>query len=337
MNEIRKLSVTAQDVADLAGVSRSAVSRCFSGTDKVSKDKRARIVAAAERLGYRPNAIARSLTGQKTNLVALVTTEHLSPRSNEHLSEMTLCLAEAGKRSLVVPVGEHTTIDESSLRALDYKVDAIVIMGGSVSGRIVEMLSAARVPLFLFGRDHEGGTSTGISCDNAMGGAIAARYFLRAGRRHLAYIGKKTRTFSDRNRRQGFADEICRLGYCLLAEVDDESTYEGGRRAATTLFSAPEAPDAVFCFNDTMAFGALQAAREFNLRIPEDLAVIGFDNQPMASWHAFELSTIGYDPYALAQLTTTKILEALESDTIVPSSFLVPPKLVIRRTTPKED
>jgi DNA-binding LacI/PurR family transcriptional regulator len=330
----RKFSVTAQDVADLAGVSRSAVSRCFSGAGKVSHDKRERIFAAAEQLGYRPNAIARSLTGQKTDLVALVTTEHLSHRSNEHLSEMTLCLAEVGKRALVIPVGEHTTIDESSLRALDYKVDAIVIMGGSVSGRIVEMLKAARVPLFLFGRDHEGESSIGISCDNALGGAIAARFLVRAGRRCLAYIGKEARTFSDRSRRRGFSDELGRLGFAVHAEADDQTTYEGGRRAASKLFSAGDPPDALFCFNDTMAFGALQAAREFKLRVPEDVAVIGFDDQPMASWHPFELTTLGYDPNALARLATRKILDALERDEIAPKSFHIQPQLIVRRTTP---
>lgn len=337
MSKLRKLSATAQDVADLAGVSRSAVSRCFSGAGKVSIEKRDRILAAAEQLGYRPNAIARSLTGQKTDLVALITTEHLSHRSNVHLSELTLCLAEVGKRALVIPVGEHTTIDESSLRALDYKVDAIVIMGGSVSGQFIELLSAAKVPLFLFGRDHEGGASTGISCDNAMGGAIAARFLLRANRRHLAYIGKKTRTFSDRNRRQGFSEEIRRLGYSLHAEADDESTYEGGRRAASKLFSEADLPDAMFCFNDTMAYGALQAAHEFNLRVPDDVAVIGFDDQPMSGWHVFELSTIGYDPHALAQLATLKILDALERDEIAPRSFQIQPKLIVRQTTPSVD
>jgi len=334
MTEPRKLVATAQDVADLADVSRSAVSRCFSGAGKVSKDKQGRIVAAAEQLGYRPNAIARSLSGQKTDLVALVTTEHLSYRSNVHLSEMTLSLAEAGKRALVIPVGEHTTIDESSLRALDYKVDAIVIMGGSVSSQIVEFLTAAEVPLFLFGRDHEGETSIGISCDNAMGGAIAARFLVRANCRRLAYIGKQTRTFSDRNRRQGFSDEIDRLGFTLQAEADDESTYEGGRRAASRLFSAAELPDALFCFNDTMAFGVLQAAREFKLRVPEDVAVIGFDDQPMADWHSFALTTIGYDPSALAHLATEKILGALERNETAPGSFYIQPKLVIRQTTP---
>ena len=88
--------------------------------------------------------------------------------------------------------------------------------------------------MFLFGRDHEGDSSIGISCDNAMGGAIAARYLVRAGRREFAYIGKKTRTFSDRNRRQGYSDELGRLGFTLRAEADDETTYEGGRRAAST-------------------------------------------------------------------------------------------------------
>ena len=204
----------------------------------------------------------------------------------------------------------------------------------TVSGKIVDLLNAAQVPLFLFGRDHDGGTSTGISCDNEMGGAMAARFFLRAKRTRLSYIGKKARTFSDINRRQGFADEIVRLGAQLHSEADELSTYEGGRNAATKLFSAGTVPDAVFCFNDTMAFGVLQAALEFNLRVPHDVAIIGFDDQPMASWHAYELTTIGYDLHELAKLATTKILDAINGVEVTPRSFFIQPKLVIRRTTP---
>jgi len=102
MNEKARARITAQQVADLAGVSRSAVSRCFNGGGRVSKDKRDRIFAAAADLGYRPNAIARSLTGQPTDLVALVTTEILSYQSNDQVRQVTLCLAEAGKRDRAV-------------------------------------------------------------------------------------------------------------------------------------------------------------------------------------------------------------------------------------------
>jgi len=331
---MRKSITTAQDVAELAGVSRSAVSRCFSGAGNVSKGKQVRIVAAAEKLGYRPNALARSLTGQKTDLVALITTEHLSARSNEHLSKLTLSLSEAGKRALVIPVGDNTTIDESSLRAIDYKVDAIVVMGGNVSGKIVELLSEAQVPLFLYSRDHDSETSPGFSCDNASGGIMAARLFLRANRKRLSYLGKNTHPFPDRNRRRGYTEEICQHGFELHSEASDESNYEGGRRAASILFSAKTVPDAVFCFNDTMAFGALQAAREFNLRVPEDVAVLGFDDQPMASWHAFELSTIGYDPSELARLAATKILDAINGENASPQTYYIQPKIIIRKTAP---
>ena len=334
MNKEPGTRITAQHVADLAGVSRSAVSRCFNGKGGGPQDKRDRILAAAADLGYRPNAIARSLTGVPSDLVALVTTEILSFQSNDQVRQVTLRLAEAGKRSLVIPVGEHTTIDESSLRALDYQVDAIVVMGGSVSKSVVDLLAAASVPLFLFGRDREGENSVGICCDNVKGGAIAARYLLRTGRRRLAYIGKAAHTFADRTRRRGFADEIARQGFDLHDLAEDESSYEGGRRAGSALFAAAEPPDAVFCFNDVVAIGALQAAREFKLRVPEDVAIIGFDNQPMAAWHAFELTTIGSNPDALARLAVEKILGATENGEPGGGTFYVEPELVVRRTTP---
>lgn len=332
-DDLRKPNVTAQHVADLANVSRSAVSRCFSGAGKVSKDKRQRILAAAEELGYRPNAIARSLTGQKNDLVALITTEHLSQRSNEHLSALTLRLAEVGKRALVIPVGDDTSIDESSLRALDYKVDAIVIMGGSVSDRIVGALRAARVPLLLFGREHVGETAIGVSCDNERGGEMAARFLARTGCRRFAYIGKKARTHSDRSRRLGFKHTLEELGLALHGEEEDETTYEGGRRAASKLFASAKAPDALFCFNDIMAYGALRAARDFKLSVPDDLAVIGFDNQPMSAWPEFNLSTVECDPDKLALLATRQVLAALTGAKLARRTYYLAPELVIRGTT----
>lgn len=325
---------TAQDVATRAGVSRAAVSRCFNARGRLSGDKRERILAAARELGYRPNAIARSLTGQSTDLVALVTAESFGHQSNEQLREITLCLAEAGKRALVIPVGAKSTIDESSLRALDYQVDAIVVMGGSVSGQVVELLAAASVPLFLFGREHEGRGTAAIACDNTEGGAIAARCLVRAGRRRLAYVGKRAHTFADRARFNGFVAELRHQGLepCDLAA--DESSFEGGRRAASTLFATAEPPDGLFCFNDTVAFGALQAARDFGLRVPEDVAIVGFDDQPMASWPAFDLTTVGCEPGALARLATDRIMAALRRDEPVVGNFLVRPYLVLRGTTP---
>lgn len=332
-NGKRRPGVTAQDVADLAKVSRSAVSRCLGGAGKVSKDKQVRIIAAAEQLGYRPNAIARSLTGQKTDLVALITTEHLSPRSNEYLSAMTLRLAKIGKQALVIPVGADTTIDESSLRALDYKVDAIVIMGGSVSVRIVEALRAAQVPLLLFGREYNGEAAIGVSCDNALGGAMIARFLVRSGCRRFAYIGKAARTHSDRSRRKGFKRGLEEFGHDLSAEAEDETTYDGGRRAATGLLSAPETPDAIFCFNDTMAFGALRAARDFKINVPDDLAIVGFDNQPMSAWPEFNLSTVDCDPGKLADLATSRILQAMNDEETRRRSYYLEPDLVLRGTT----
>ncbi|MGI9418146.1 MAG: substrate-binding domain-containing protein, partial [Geminicoccaceae bacterium] len=263
-----------------------------------------------------------------------ITTESLGFQSNDQVRQVTLRLAEAGKRALVIPVGDKTTIDDQSLRALDYQVDAIVVMGGSVSADVVDLLTAASVPLFLFGRDREGDVSVGVSCDNAGGGAIAARYLLRVGRQRLAYLGKKAHTFAARSRCDGFVDELRRQGVALHDRAEDDSTYDGGRRAASALFSKACPPDAVFCFNDMVAMGAMQAAREFRLRIPEDVAIIGFDNLPMAAWHVFDLTTIACDPDALARLTVEKIRVATEGGQHQPGTFHVQPELVVRRTTP---
>ena len=208
MNEANKPRTTAQDVANLAGVSRSAVSRYFNGGQKVSLEKRERILAAAEKLGYRPNAIARSLTGRQTDLVAVVIADNESFHTSRIVRELYLQLYDVGKRALIIPVGNTDGIDESSLRALDYQADAIVVIGGSVSRGIVDHLRAANTPLFLLGRENVDAEVVGVCCDNFLGAQMLGRLLVRSGRRRLTYIGKAINTFSNQNRREGFVSEI---------------------------------------------------------------------------------------------------------------------------------
>ena len=177
--------VSAKEVADLAGVSRAAVSRTF-GKGVVSAEMRERVIAAADTLGYRPNAIARSLIGGRSGLVAVVVAESDSLQNSLLIERLVVAITNSGKRALVIPATPDADLDQSTLNASDYQVDAIVVVGGTVSSAIIERLSKAEVPLFLYERLTD---APGVECvifandPTVLGGALTpyvAKKWMRA-------------------------------------------------------------------------------------------------------------------------------------------------------------
>jgi DNA-binding LacI/PurR family transcriptional regulator len=323
--------VSAKDVANLAGVSRSAVSRTFGG-GQVSQTIRTRVIAAADELGYRPNAIARSLIGGKTDLIAVIIAENDSIHNRLLIEKLIAAISHLGKRALVVPATADSDIDESALYAFDYQVDAMVVVGGTVSPRIIDQIRRVGVPLFLYERTVA--DTECITCDNVHGGRLAARFFLRCGRRRIAYLTKPRKTFSNMQRREGLLAELGEAGLALHAEGRGAQSFAGGYQAAIELMSAAPPPDAIFCFNDEMALGALQAAAEMKLSVPGDVALIGFDDIPMASWAAFELTTITNPIEPAVDILIERIAARLADPAVGVEAHLIKPSLVVRRTTP---
>lgn len=324
--------VSAKDVAELAGVSRAAVSRTFNG-GQVSAKVRQRVNDAAEQLGYRPNAIARSLIGGKTELVAIITAGHDSIHNTLLIERLILALSQTGKRSLVIPAAADLPSDEPILDAADYQVDAIVVIGGTVSPAVVDRVRRSGVPIFLYERL---ASDQGLECligDNVAGGRLATRYLLRCGHRRIAYLTKPLRTFSNSGRRTGLDEALREAGAELFAEAIGEQSFDGGFKAAIELFSARESPDAIFCFNDEMALGALQAAAVMKFRVPGDVAIIGYDDIPMAAWSAFNLTTIHNAIDRPISVLVDRILARTEQGAAQDVPHVFAPELVVRGTT----
>lgn len=212
-------------------------------------------------------------------------------------------------------------------------MDAIVVIGGTVSPAIVDRLRRADVPLFLYERLSD---DPGVECvvgDNANGGHLAARFLLRSGHQRIAYLTKPLVTHSNAARRDGFVTGLREAGHTLFAEVTGEQGFAGGFKAGTGLFSRKEIPDAVFCFNDEMALGALQAASAMKLRVPQDVAIIGYDNIPMAAWPAFNLTTIDNPIERPISVLLDRISARLEGGEADRAPYVLEPELIVRGTT----
>lgn len=320
---------TAQEVAQLAGVSQSAVSRCFTPGASVSEEMRARVLAAARHLSYRPNAIARSLTTARTDLIGVVMADLDGPFQPYLFEHLTRGLATLGKQPLLVRGTPSDGLGGASMAALDYQVDAIVITAGSVSAAAVDAVKGLGVPLFLYGRVEAGVDC--VCCDNAPGARLVADALVDAGHRRIAYIAGRPTAFAEQERAAGFRAGLAARGVALAAVGQGDYGYESGYRAALALLSADPRPEAIFCGNDAMAFGALDAARTgLGLRVPHDVSVVGFDDVPMAAWPSFALSTVRNPVDSIVDSLLAMLRRRLADPDAVPEVVRAAPTLVRR-------
>lgn len=285
--------VTANDVARLAGVSRSAVSRTYTPGASVAQDKRERILAVAEHLGYRPNSLAAGLKNNSSNLVAIVTGNLSNHYDSAITANLVKRLSDIGKWAVVLGDTSGDINNHEILEVLTYPLDAMIVRAGSINEDTAEKCMKLNVPLILLGRSRPMAGVDCIGCDNTKGAHIAVSELLRTGRNKIGYIGGLKKFTSERERHEGFIKALSDAEMAPFALEWADFSFQGGYEVAMHIIQRTEKPDALFCCNDIMAIGALNAARNtLGIKVPDDLAIIGFDDIPMASWPCFDLTTI---------------------------------------------
>ena len=308
-NETRRAKrVTASEVAEAAGVSRSAVSRAFSPDAYLDKDKRSIILSTALKLGYRPNALAASLHGASANLVGVIAGDLDNHYDAEFTGLLIARLNAAHKWPLMI--GGSSGLDEQTiLSALSYPLDALIIRGGSIHSSLIEHCAKLSIPIIFSGHVVEEPFIDCVCCRNAQGSAKAVETLIKKGRRSVGYISGPDTRSSANDRLVGAILELERNGLDLIAKHHSDFSYKGGYRAAETMLATHDL-DAIICANDAMALGALSASRHtLGKTIPDDLSIVGFDDIAMASWAEFDLTTM-QNPL---EQTVTEILRLLEA------------------------
>ncbi|MFC4169959.1 LacI family DNA-binding transcriptional regulator [Teichococcus aestuarii] len=301
-------AVTARDLARQLGVSQSMVSRAFSPGASIAPEMRARVLAAAEALGYRPNIIAASLSRRRSSIVGLVMGELANPFYPVVLEQLSQALQAAGFQTLLftVPPGQEADAALPMLR--QYHVDAVVVTSASLSSAgAAHWLGDGRAAV-LFNRAAAGDTPLdSIACDNVAGGRMAAEALLRRGRRRPAFVAGRADTSTSREREEGFFAAFAERGLPPPLRVEAGGySYGAGHRAALGLGEA----DGLFFANDILALGGLDALRHvLGRRVPRDVSVIGFDDIPMAAWPAYDLATLR-QPVAEMVAATVTLLRA---------------------------
>lgn len=332
-----KIATRAQDVADLAGVSQSAVSRTFTPGASVSEETRRKVLAAAKTLGYRPNALARSLITRRSRIVALVMSyleNQFYPLAIEKLSQK---LQKEGYHVLMFIAELDEAADGVLADILDYQVDGIIMASANLSPQLAKSCADLGVPVVQFNRVSERGrrdqnTISTITSDNYSGGKMAAQLLVERGYRRMAYLAGMENSSTSIERERGFNDTLAALNIQPARRETGHYDFDRAREATRRLFTTGIAPDALFVANDHMAIAALDVLRqELNLMVPDQVGVIGFDDVPQAAWGAYQLTTVRQDLEPMICATVSLVCEQMIGE-LRPTNIVVPCTMIERAT-----
>ncbi|KQZ18722.1 LacI family DNA-binding transcriptional regulator [Streptomyces clavifer] len=324
------MSSRLKDVAALAGVSTRTVSNVVSGSAPVAAETRARVQAALDELGYRPNMAARSLRAGRTGLIGLAIPELHSPYFGELAS---LIVEAAQQRSWTVVIDQTFGDPHAEKRLLEgvgsRLVDGLVISPWSLGPE--ELSDRSRdVPVVLLGEQPPRGLADRVAVDNVLAADEATTHLIDSGRRRIAAIGVQPHLHNEtaRQRLAGYHQALRRAG--LLPDPHLEKAVTAlhradGASAMAALLEADTRPDAVFAFSDELALGALHIAHERGVRVPQDLAVVGFDGTEDGRYANPPLTTVVPDKRQIAE----RALQCLADRIYSPASAVPPQDVVI--------
>lgn len=326
-----KRSVTAHDVAKLAGVSQSAVSRHFTPGASVSPKTRQKIIEAAEQLGYRPNLIARSLITKKSNLIGIVLPLNSNPYYQSILEELSYKLSTHGYRILLFT--NQTSHDSDLLieEILHYPLDGLILIAVNLSSHLAEECKQNGLPVVMMTRKTESKTISSVTGDNLHGVHTIVDFLLAGGHQKFAYMAGEPQSSTNHDREEAFFSYLAHHGFQEVQKVIGYYTYEGARQAAQELLSSTTPPDAIFCANDQMALCTLEVAQHrFHLQPGKDISIIGFDDNYLAAWDSFQLTTYSQPAKQMVHQAIQILLEQIEQEDFLPKHLIVKGELIIR-------
>jgi len=324
--------ITSMEVAKLAGVSQSAVSRVFTPGASSSKKTNELVRKAAAELGYRPNVLARSLITGKSRMIGLVVAyldNYFYPEALELLSS---ALQKKGYHVLIFMSGnKEGDIADAVDEILDYQVDGIIAASVSMSSDLAKRCTSAGVPVVLFNRTQDDDRLSAVTSDNFQGGQKVARFLLAGGHKRIGYIAGWEGASTQRDREKGFTEELVRNGQELYAREVGNFNSDEARQAARTMFSKQNFPDAVFVANDAMAIAVIDVIRfELGLQVPEQVSVVGYDDVPISSWPAYDLTTVRQPANRMVAETVSILIESIENQTTIARRIEIDGPLMVR-------
>lgn len=294
-------AVTSYDVALRAGVSQSAVSRCFKSGASVSADTRALVMKAALDLNYTPNAIARSLITRRSNLVAVLISNLTNLYYPEVLSELSHQFAERGMRVLLFTLPHEADVDFLLPKVWEYQVDGVVAAARLSAAQVAEF-ERRHIPVVLYNRTLGERAVNAVLCDQAAGARMLVDRLASGGAKRFAIIAGPKDSVVGQERSQSARARIAELGLAAPFVTAGNYDYGSGAQGMRLIMKQPgRTPDAIICANDVMAIGALDTARhEFGLPVPAKVSIAGFDGVEPSTWASYNLTTLRQPVHKMA-------------------------------------
>lgn len=323
--------ITSVEVAARAGVSQSTVSRVFSDSgSNVTDDTRHRVLAAAQELGYRPNAIARMMSTRRTNIIGIVMANITSPFYPYVLEKFLQRLQALDRQALLFTPAPNQDVDDILPLVLAHRVDGLIITSATLSSEMAEECAKSGTPVVLFNRYVPGAHVSAVCADNVDMGRRIADLLLDLGCQRLGYVAGTPNTSTNTDREHSFYTRLDERGAAPAVRAQGDFTYESGYAAAYELLTLDSAPDALFCANDIMALGALDAAHRLGRRVPDDVSIVGVDDIPMSSWAAYDLTTISQEVDLMIEVALTLLMDKLDDPQQPPQTRFIPGVLKVR-------
>ena len=328
---VKKLGVTSLQVAEHAGVSQSAVSRTFTPGASISSKTRTKVLASAKQLGYRPNAIARSLITNRSRIIAVVMAYLQNLFYPDVLEELGRALAAENYHLLLFTGFMDRDSDPVFDQLMQYRVDGIILASTSLSSELSEECASAGIPVVLFNRTTERDAVSSVTTRNREGGKRIADFLVAGGHKSFGYIAGLENSSTNRDRQNGYLDGLKAHGFSDVAiETGDYSRTEA-EAAARTMLSRADRPEAIFVANDHMAVAVMDVARhEFGLRIPEDLSIVGYDDVGPARWTSYGITTMSQPLKRMVESTVDILMDQIASGEIEAEHRILSGDLIVR-------
>ncbi len=310
---------TSYDVAELAGVSQSAVSRVFQDGASASKAMRERVMAAADKLGYRPNAIARGLITQRSNMVAVVISKLTNLYYPEVLVQLTQRFSEHGVRVLLFALERESDTATVLEQMLQYRVDGI-LTAALFTPEQLRTIAGAHIPVVFYNRSSRDQLVSSVRCDQEEGERWLVDELVAAGHRSFGIVEGPADSVVSIERKMGALNELAEKGISDVTTVSGDFGYETGRRCFAELVERRGSPpDAVIAANDVMAIGCIDEARQAcGLQVPGDISIVGFDGVGPARYAAYDVTTVRQPVQRMTESAASMLLERIENPELSP-------------------
>lgn len=321
-----------RDVAEHAGVSIATVSHVLNDTRPVSAATTGRVNAAVEALGYRPNRVAKSLRTSRSTTIGMLVPDNANPFFAEMARGVEHAAFDRGYNVMLCNTeGDADKERRYGDALIENRIAGVVLITADRTSRLVDDLHAAGVPVVVLDRDLDRVDVDAVLPRHHDGAVAATEHLVGVGHRRIGCIASETGGTAATERLRGFREAIEEAGVESVLAFGDFQ-YEGGHQAARELLAAPDSPTAIFACNDLMAIGALRAAQELGLAVPNDVSIVGFDDVAQASYTAPALTTVAQPTERIGAIATELLLRRIDDPTATPDQRYVDTELVVRES-----